>query len=135
MQMKRLLLYEEYGMIEIENQKHRRKVNMNQKILFTAVGGTDPISSTNCYDGAILHICRYYQPDKVIMYMSKEMLENQEKDNRYQYCLDKLCELQHRMMKYEVIEKKELTKVHEFDFYYEDFQKIIREMCLRGRRQ
>lgn len=50
MQMKRLLLYEEYGMIEIENQKHRRKVNMNQKILFTAVGGTDPISSTNCYD-------------------------------------------------------------------------------------
>ena len=49
------------------------------------------------------------------MYMSKEMLENQEKDNRYQYCLDKLCELQHRMMKYEVIEKKELTKVHEFD--------------------
>lgn len=129
MQMKRLLLYEEYGMIEIENQKHRRKVNMNQKILFTAVGGTDPISSTNCYDGAILHICRYYQPDKVIMYMSKEMLENQEKDNRYQYCLDKLCELQHRMMKYEVIEKKELTKVHEFDFYYEDFQKIIREIC------
>ena len=33
------------------------------------------------------------------------------------------------MMKYEVIEKKELTKVHEFDFYYEDFQKIIREIC------
>ena len=52
---------------------------MNRKILFTPVGGTDPISSTNCYDGAILHICRHYKPDKVIMYMSKEMLENQEK--------------------------------------------------------
>lgn len=47
---------------------------MNRKILFTPVGGTDPISSTNCYDGAILHICRHYKPDKVIMYMSKEML-------------------------------------------------------------
>ena len=48
---------------------------MNEKILFTPVGGTDPISSTNCFDGAILHICRYYKPNKVIMYMSKEMLD------------------------------------------------------------
>lgn len=101
---------------------------MNRKILFTPVGGTDPISSTNCYDGAILHICRHYKPDKVIMYMSKEMLENQEKDDRYRYCLDKLCELQKRTMSYEIIEKNELTKVHEFDFYYEDFQKCIRDI-------
>lgn len=101
---------------------------MNRKILFTPVGGTDPISSTNCYDGAILHICRHYKPDKVIMYMSKEMLENQEKDDRYRYCLDKLCDLQKRIMSYEIIEKNELTKVHEFDFYYEDFQKCIRDI-------
>ena len=101
---------------------------MNRKILFTPVGGTDPISSTNCYDGAILHICRHYKPDKIIMYMSKEMLENQEKDDRYRYCLDKLCELQKRTMSYEIIEKNELTKVHEFDFYYEDFQKCIRDI-------
>lgn len=101
---------------------------MNRKILFTPVGGTDPISSTNCYDGAILHICRHYKPDKVIMYMSKEMLENQEKDDRYRYCLDKLCDLQKRTMSYEIIEKNELTKVHEFDFYYEDFQKCIRDI-------
>ena len=101
---------------------------MNRKILFTPVGGTDPISSTNCYDGAILHICRHYKPDKVIMYMSKEMLENQEKDDRYRYCLDKLCDLQKRTMNYEIIEKNELTKVHEFDFYYEDFQKCIRDI-------
>lgn len=101
---------------------------MNKKILFTPVGGTDPISSTNCYDGAILHICRHYKPDKVIMYMSKEMLENQKKDDRYRYCLDKLCEMQQRTMNYEIIEKNELTKVHEFDFYYEEFQKCIREI-------
>ena len=98
---------------------------MHQKILFTPVGGTDPISATNCFDGAILHICRHYQPDKVIMYMSKEMLVNQEKDDRYRYCLNKLCELQNRKMECEIIERRELTNVHEFDFYYEDFQKII----------
>ena len=62
------------------------------------------------------------------MYMSKEMLENQEKDDRYRYCLDKLCNLQKRTMGYEIIEKNELTKVHEFDFYYEDFQKCIRDI-------
>lgn len=101
---------------------------MNEKILFTPVGGTDPISSTNCFDGAILHICRHYKPDKVIMYMSKEMLENQNKDDRYRYCLNKLCELQHRTMNYEIIEKNELTKVHEFDFYYEEFRKCIIEI-------
>ena len=43
---------------------------MNQTILFTPVGGTDPISSTNCKDGSMLHICRFYKPNKVIMYMS-----------------------------------------------------------------
>ena len=50
---------------------------MNQTILFTPIGGTDPISETNYYDGAALHICRMYKPEKIVMYMSKEMLENQ----------------------------------------------------------
>ena len=53
------------------------------------------------------------------------MLVNQEKDDRYRYCLNKLCELQNRKMECEIIERRELTNVHEFDFYYEDFQKII----------
>ena len=51
---------------------------MNQTILFTPVGGTDPISLNNYHDGSILHICRFYKPDKVILYMSKEMLDFQE---------------------------------------------------------
>lgn len=61
------------------------------------------------------------------MYMSKEMLVNQEKDDRYRYCLNKLCELQNRKMACEIIERRELTNVHEFDFYYEDFQKLFME--------
>ena len=46
---------------------------MNRTILFTPVGGTDPISSTNGHDGSMLHICRQYKPDEVVLYMSKEM--------------------------------------------------------------
>ena len=95
---------------------------MNQTILFTPVGGTDPISLNNYHDGSILHICRFYKPDKVILYMSKEMLDFQEKDDRYRYCLDRLAKMQDRPMIYEIIERRELTKVHEFDYFYEDFR-------------
>ena len=101
---------------------------MNKTILFTPVGGTDPISSTNCYDGSMLHICRVYKPDIVIMYMSKEMLDYQEKDDRYRYCLDQLIKLQKRKMEYRIIERRNLTKVHEFDYYYQDFRMIIEKI-------
>ena len=51
-----------------------------KKILFSPIGGTDPIS--NFRDGAMLHICRIYKPDIVYLYLSKEMCEFQEKDDR-----------------------------------------------------
>ena len=98
---------------------------MNQTILFTPVGGTDPISSTNFRDGSMLHICRNYKPDKVIMYMSKEMLVYQEEDDRYRYCLDNLAKMQNHTMEYEIIERGNLINVHEFDYFYQDFRKII----------
>lgn len=47
---------------------------MNRTIIFSPVGGTDPISSSNLRDGSLLHICRWYKPDKVYLYMSKEIL-------------------------------------------------------------
>lgn len=59
-----------------------------KKILFSPIGGTDPIS--NFRDGAMLHICRIYKPDIVYLYLSKEMCEFQEKDDRYRYCLEQL---------------------------------------------
>ena len=104
---------------------------MRRKILFTPIGGTDPISSTNVHDGSMLHICRVYKPDKVIMYMSKEMLDYQREDDRYRYCLDKLAAMQKRTMEYEIIERYDLTEVHEFDYFYQDFREIF-EQIYRG---
>lgn len=101
---------------------------MNQTILFSPVGGTDPISSSNCRDGSMLHICRVYQPSKVILYMSYEVLENQKKDNRYRYCLDRLAQLQNRTMKHEIIERPDLKEVQEFDYFYQDFRVIIEKI-------
>ena len=99
---------------------------MNQIILFSPVGGTDPISMNNCRDGSMLHICRQYRPTRVILYMSQEVLENQAADDRYRYALRKLFELQKREhVEICEIERPELTSVHEFDYFYEDFRNII----------
>lgn len=47
---------------------------MARKYLFSPIGNTDPIKYL--YDGSMIHICRYYQPDVVYLYLSKEMMEN-----------------------------------------------------------
>lgn len=57
-----------------------------KKVLFSPVGSTDPIS--NQRDGALLHIARVYKPDIIYLYLSKEMCELSDKDNRYIYCLE-----------------------------------------------
>lgn len=101
---------------------------MGKTILFSPVGGTDPISSTNLSDGSLLHICRFYKPDKVYLYMSKEILTLHRKDNRYFYCLEKLDERLGRKCRYEIIERPELENVQEFNYFYEEFRKLIAEL-------
>ena len=99
---------------------------MNEVILFSPIGGTDPISNYNCYDGSMLHIARYYRPTRIILYMSKRMLEWQAQDDRYRYALNKLFEMQGRTgVEIKEIKKSELTDVQEFDFFYEEFRKIL----------
>ncbi|MGI6055864.1 MAG: type III-A CRISPR-associated CARF protein Csm6 [Bilifractor sp.] len=98
---------------------------MDQTILFSPVGGTDPISWNNGRDGSMLHICRCYKPDKVILYMSKEMLDFQEQDDRYRYCLKQLEILQNREMQIEECERPDLVNVQDFDFFYNDFRTLL----------
>jgi len=52
-------------------------------ILFSPVGGTDPMSNINKHDGAILHIMRNYRPHRIILFLSQEMLGMHRRDNRY----------------------------------------------------
>lgn len=105
-----------------------RGVSMAKTILFSPLGGTDPISENNCRDGSMLHICRHYKPDLVYLYMSKEVFEKQKKDSRYTYCIDKLSKLINHQIKYEIIERPELVNVHEFDYFYNELRSIISEI-------
>lgn len=102
---------------------------MAKKILFSPVGGTDPISSRESIrDGSMIHIIRVYKPDKVILYLSKEISEKEKKDKRYTYCIEQLAKLQNRKIEYEIIERPELADVHEYNFYYDEFREILKDI-------
>ena len=98
---------------------------MSKTVLFSPIGGTDPMSEKNCYDGAMLHISRHYKPDKIYMYMSKEILEKHYSDNRYVYCLDRLYEKIGGVYEYEIIEREELVEVQKFNYFYFEFKDIL----------
>jgi len=117
-------------------------------ILFSPLGNTDPIS--NDHDGSMLHICRIYKPDKVILYMSASILEEHQKDDRYLYCLNQLVTSQGKQLylldgstskpysqkepvdtqkpktECEIIERPDLVDVQRYNDFYDDFSKIIK---------
>lgn len=101
---------------------------MNKTILFSPLGGTDPISQANYRDASMLHICRFEHPDKVYLYLSKEMVEFEEADHRYTYCLEKLQELQGRHFEIELIERPELVDVYDYDYFYTEFSGILNDI-------
>lgn len=95
-------------------------------ILFSPIGGTDPIPQTNFHDGSMLHITRVYKPDKIILYMSKEMLAFHRLDNRYLYCLEQLFKLQGREnVIIDIIERPDLEDAQNYDYFYRDFDNIL----------
>lgn len=103
---------------------------MKKKILFSPVGGTDPVKYLR--DGSMLHICRHYQPDIVYLYLSHEMMEYHRKDNRYVDALEHLGRHLGHTFDIRLIERDDLTDVQQYDIFYEDFrheiQKIEQEM-------
>ena len=101
---------------------------MGKRVLFTPAGGTDPISWNNLRDGAILQICRKYKPDLIYLYMSAEILENQNKDQRYTYCIEQLAKSINHKIEIIPIEKPELREVQRFDFFYGEFSELLEDI-------
>ena len=99
---------------------------MGKKYLFSPIGNTDPIKYL--YDGSMLHICRYYEPDVVYLYLSKEMAENHKKDNRYVETLNLLGDFLNHKFEVHIIENPDMEEVQQYDVFYEEFRKIISEI-------
>ena len=102
------------------------------KILFSPIGTRDPISEENYHDGSMLHICRWYKIDKVYMYLSKDMWEKKEKDNRYEIFIKHLAEKQNRKIDIEPIEGGDSNNVHRYDVFYNKFKKYIDEEIIKN---
>ncbi|MBO6046611.1 MAG: hypothetical protein J6P61_02550 [Erysipelotrichaceae bacterium] len=98
------------------------------KVLFSPIGNTDPMSVLGdefvSYDGACVHIVRHFQPQVVYLYMSKDILEKDERDNRYEEALHLLD----NSIKVVKIKRPELVNVHLFDEFYDDFDAIVNEI-------
>lgn len=95
-------------------------------ILFSPVGSTDPI--TNFHDGSLLHICRKYKPEKVYLYLSKEMLAFHEQDDRYCRCLNWLQEKEGFHCDIEIIARPDLVDVQYFDYFYDEFEQEVKKI-------
>lgn len=101
---------------------------MGKVILFSPVGGTDPISNDNARDGALIHCCRVYKPDLVYLYMSQWVIANEDNDKRYSYCLDKLYEHLGKPLDCVRLDRPELVEVQDFNYFYDDFGTEIRKI-------
>ena len=99
---------------------------MGKRILFSPIGGTDPIKYQR--DGSLLHICRVYQPDEIYLYLSKEMLSRSEKDDRYCKTIELLGEKLNHSFKIHMIGREELVDAQRYDFFYMDFRSEIKKI-------
>lgn len=99
---------------------------MAKRILFSPVGGTDPIKYF--HDGSMLHICRHYKPDVVYLYLSHEMLELHRKDNRYTDAIERLGKLLGHSFKVHIVEKDQWVNVQRYDEFYTEFREEIQRI-------
>ena len=96
---------------------------MNRSVLFSPVGGTDPIANER--DGSMLHICRKYKPDCVMLYLSHEMSQRHHKDDRYCDSLRRLAEREGFSPEILVEERPELSEVQVYDYFFQEFQPLL----------
>jgi CRISPR type III-A/MTUBE-associated protein Csm6 len=92
-------------------------------VLFSPIGSTDPVS--NYKDGGMIHICRLYKPDKVYLYLSKEMCIYHDRDDRYCESLRLLGKDLDHEFEIELIRDEEMENVQLFDAFIGKFEKII----------
>lgn len=84
-----------------------------EKVLLTFAGNTDPTRGN--YDGPILHICRYYKPEKIYLILTEEMKKRNE--NRiYEKSINE--NLKNYNPKVEYINTN-IKDAHLFDIYFD----------------
>lgn len=105
------------------------------KVLISAVGKSDPMTlmrsidqkREKVYEGSILQICRYYDFDLVILYMSGQICEYDQTDNRYDQALNALKKETNKSFEVRKFKDQKMLEVQEFDAFYNIFENIVKE--------
>lgn len=96
---------------------------MNKKVFLTFAGNTDP--TRDDYDGPIIHICRYYRPEKIYLILTKELVE---KNIDYERAIRE--NLKDYKFNIEII-PTDIVNAHHFEVFfttiYNTFEKIKKE--------
>ena len=92
-------------------------------ILFSPIGGTDPIANER--DGSMLHICRKYHPECVMLYLSKEMAERHNRDDRYCDSLRRLADREGFSPEILVEMREDLSEVQVYDTFFQEFRPLL----------
>lgn len=110
------------------------------KVLFTCVGKSDPLTiyehqkenekpeAEKAYDAAFLHIARKFRPEKIYFYMSKDICEFDELDNRYEKSIELLNKQLNTHIQIQKLPRPKLIEVQRFDEFYDDFEDIIKQI-------
>ena len=73
----------------------------------------------------MLHICRKYKPDCVMLYLSKEMVERHRRDDRYCDSLRRLAAQEGFSPEILVEERPKLSEVQVYDFFFQEFRPLL----------
>jgi len=95
-----------------------------ERVLLTFAGNTDPTRGQ--HDGPILHICRYYKPEKIYLILTQEMVERDENPfNIYEKAIKANLENYNP----EIIRKyTDIKQAHLFDSYFEVLYETFEEI-------
>lgn len=95
-------------------------------ILFSPIGTADPM--TQLGDGPMLHIVRHRNPDKVVLFLSPKMAQNQRTDERYTKAIALLSSHLGRNMPEIELFESDYEKVYRFDHYIEEFEEALKRL-------
>lgn len=99
---------------------------MKNEVLFSPIGHTDPVAM-HC-DGSFLHILRHRRPRRAYLFMSAEVAELDDRDNRYEFFARRLCEKEGFDCEIIKFKHRGVTKPNDFEIFYEPFEKYIDEI-------
>ncbi len=96
-------------------------------VLFSPIGTADPITILG--DGPMLHIVRFKQPDKIVLYLSPKMAAYERNDQRYTRAIQLLSA--HNGIEAPEIQiiESDIQEVYRFDLYIKEFEPILKQLA------